>query len=230
MPQTPKSATDHQIAILQSLANSGIRQFAAGGKARAFGDSAGQEIGEAEREKVCGDWSCAIRSGQAGAPDLGKIFQANTETRGLHPGTTPLTWVGFSNHLGKIFQAETETRGLHPGITPLIWVRFSNHLGKISRRGETSRKVRSILPYGRISGWNAPKCKVSKVGISEDDVSLSPLCPFPALARTKKRAPWKKVRSARFLPTGEPPQPLARPGDRDRVESGPPVPDLFWPG
>ncbi len=50
MIQTPKSATDHQIAILQSLANSGIRQFAAGGKARAFGDSAGQEIGEAERK------------------------------------------------------------------------------------------------------------------------------------------------------------------------------------
>jgi hypothetical protein len=54
MIQTPVSATDHQIAILQSLANSGIRQFAAGGKARACGDSAGQEIGEAEREKRIG--------------------------------------------------------------------------------------------------------------------------------------------------------------------------------
>jgi hypothetical protein len=63
MIQTPASATDHQIAILQSLANSGIRQFAAGGKARAFGDSAGQEIGEAEREKGCRDGSGAIRSG-----------------------------------------------------------------------------------------------------------------------------------------------------------------------
>jgi hypothetical protein len=75
MIQTPVSATDHQIAILQSLANSGTGEFAAGGKARAFGDSAGQEIGEAEREKVCGDWSCAIRSGPAEAPDPGKIFR-----------------------------------------------------------------------------------------------------------------------------------------------------------
>jgi len=145
MIQTPVSATDHQIAILQSLANSGIRQFAAGGKARAFGDSAGQEIGEAEREKACGDGSCAIRSGQAGASDLGKIFQTRTETRGLYPGATPITWVRFSNHLGKIFQARTVTRGLHPGVPPITWVRFSNHLGRIFRRGETSRKGRSIL-------------------------------------------------------------------------------------
>ena len=150
MIQTPVSATDHQIAILKSLANSGIRQFAAGGKASAFGDSAGQEIGEAEQGKVWGDWSRAIRSGPAEAPDLGKILQA-----------------------------ETETRGLHPGITTFIWVRFSHHLGKISRRGETSRKARSILPYGRISGWNAPKCKVSKVGVRGSCVSLSPLLPFP---------------------------------------------------
>jgi hypothetical protein len=146
MIQTPVSATDHQIAILQSLANSGIRQFAAGGKARAFGDSAGQEIGEAEREKVCGEWSCAIRSGPAEAPDLGRISRGlKAVTRGLHPGTTPITWVRFSNHLGRIFQARTVTRGLHPGTTPITWVEFSNHLGRIFRRGETSRKARSIL-------------------------------------------------------------------------------------
>jgi hypothetical protein len=98
MIQTPVSATDHQIAILQSLANSGTGEFAAGGKARAFGDSAGQEIGEAEREKMCGDWSGAIRSGPAGAPDLGKIFRGlKAKTRGLHLGTTSLTWVRFKS-------------------------------------------------------------------------------------------------------------------------------------
>jgi hypothetical protein len=82
MIQTPVSATDHQIAILQSLANSGTGEFAAGGKARAFGDSAGQEIGEAERAKVlCRDGSCAIRSGHAGAPDLGKISWRGAPSR-----------------------------------------------------------------------------------------------------------------------------------------------------
>ncbi|MGB8259686.1 MAG: hypothetical protein WCE75_05025 [Terracidiphilus sp.] len=203
MIQTPVSATDHQIAILQSLANSGIRQFAAGGKARAFGDSAGQEIGEAEREKVCRDGSCAIRIEQAGASDLGKIFQAKTAAYGLHPGTTPLTWVRFSNHLGKILRGLTaKTCGLQPGTTPLAWVRFSNHLGKISSRGATSRKARMILA----GGFQAATPQNAKLARWElEEAAIPPLhCPIFRPLRGNKSALFeKKIWQLAILPAGE---------------------------
>lgn len=48
MIQSPKTGSSYQVDFLQSLANTGIRQFAAGGKARAFGDIFATELGNLE--------------------------------------------------------------------------------------------------------------------------------------------------------------------------------------
>jgi uncharacterized phage protein gp47/JayE len=46
--QNPLTTAQYQVNILQALANTGITQFAAGGKARAFGDIVASELGKME--------------------------------------------------------------------------------------------------------------------------------------------------------------------------------------
>lgn len=46
--QNPLSVTDYQVAQLQALAASGIRQFSAGGKARGFSDAVADQIAQME--------------------------------------------------------------------------------------------------------------------------------------------------------------------------------------
>jgi uncharacterized phage protein gp47/JayE len=73
--QAPKSATSYQTDILQALANTGIRQFAAGGKARAYADIVADKLGELEtREFVnLGETLLPYATGQ-NLDFLGEIF------------------------------------------------------------------------------------------------------------------------------------------------------------
>jgi hypothetical protein len=201
MIQTPVSVTDHQIAILQSLANSGIRQFAAGGKARAYGDIAGQEIGEAEQAQVFWRGFRAIRKEQAGSSDLGRIFRTDTLTRRFHPGTTALIWVEFSNYLGRIFRRLEHTPA-QDTILP------AQQTPKAVEAGTERLKVVTTAG-GQAIGLGLPLSAVS----------------FSASSRNGKCTRLTKVCSTRSFSVCQRVQHTIRPGQSVRIGPRPPVPD-----
>ena len=75
MIQTPKTSAVYQVDILQALADTGIRQFSAGGKARAYCDIVADKLGEMEAREFLnlGETLLPFATGQ-NLDFIGEIF------------------------------------------------------------------------------------------------------------------------------------------------------------